>query len=72
MTLPDIGRNRRRLWAICYRMTGGVHDADDLSQEAIARAIEREDQLGASALPRSVPRRRRDAAAAGSIQRASA
>jgi RNA polymerase sigma factor (sigma-70 family) len=43
--LAAIERNRRRLWAICYRMTGGVQDADDLCQEAIARAIERADQV---------------------------
>ena len=43
--LSAIERNRRRLWAICYRMTGGVQDADDLCQEAITRAIERADQL---------------------------
>jgi RNA polymerase sigma factor (sigma-70 family) len=36
-----------RLWAICYRMTGRSADADDLCQEAIARAIERSDQLRA-------------------------
>jgi RNA polymerase sigma-70 factor, ECF subfamily len=39
-----IEHNRRRLWAICYRMTGVVQDADDLCQEAITRAIERADQ----------------------------
>src|SRR5205085_9039279 len=33
------------LWTLCYRMTGRRHDADDLCQEAIARAIERADQL---------------------------
>ena len=50
--LAAIERNRRRLWAICYRMTGGAQDADDLCQEAIARAIERagqrigDDQIG--------------------------
>lgn len=42
--LAAIERDRRRLWAICYRMTGGVQDAEDLCQEAIARAIERADQ----------------------------
>jgi RNA polymerase sigma factor (sigma-70 family) len=45
--LAAIERNRRRLWAICYRMTGRRQDADDLSQEAIARAIERAEQLAA-------------------------
>src|SRR5207237_971467 len=32
-------------WAHCYRMTGRRADADDLSQEAIARAIERAGDL---------------------------
>jgi RNA polymerase sigma-70 factor, ECF subfamily len=40
-----IEQARRRMWAICYRMTGRAADADDLTQEAIARAIERVDQL---------------------------
>src|SRR5258706_8823471 len=43
--LAAIERSRKRLWALCYRMTGSGHDADDLSQEAIARAIEREGTL---------------------------
>lgn len=43
--LAAIERSRRRLWAICYRMTGQLQDAEDLCQEAIARAIERGDQL---------------------------
>src|ERR1051325_1368562 len=43
--LAAIERSRRRLWAVCYRMTGRTSDADDLCQEAIARAIERCDQL---------------------------
>src|SRR6185436_5783353 len=42
--LAAIERNRRRMWAICYRMTGRRVDADDLAQEAAARAIERCDQ----------------------------
>lgn len=42
--LAAIERDRRRLWAICYRMTGGVQDADDLCQETVARAIERSPQ----------------------------
>jgi RNA polymerase sigma-70 factor (ECF subfamily) len=50
--LAAIERSRKRLWAHCYRMTGRRTDADDLSQEAIARAIERADALeGASAEP---------------------
>ena len=44
--LSAIERNRQRLWALCYRMTGNVADADELAQEASARAIERASQLG--------------------------
>jgi RNA polymerase sigma-70 factor (ECF subfamily) len=40
-----IEHNHRRIWALCYRMTGRRMEADDLSQEAIARAMERADQL---------------------------
>ena len=43
--LAAIERSRKRLWGLCYRMTGSRADADDLSQEAIARAIEREPTL---------------------------
>ena len=43
--LAAIERCRKRLWAHCYRMTGRRADAEDLSQEAIARAIERADDL---------------------------
>src|SRR5262245_43127206 len=43
--LAAIERCRKRLWAYCYRMTGRRTDADDLSQEAIARAIERAEDL---------------------------
>lgn len=43
--LAAIERTRKRLWAICYRMTGNRSEADDLCQEAIARAIERADQV---------------------------
>src|SRR6185503_3312471 len=43
--LASIERNRRRLWTLCYRMTGRTSEADDLCQDAIARAIERGDQL---------------------------
>jgi RNA polymerase sigma-70 factor, ECF subfamily len=39
-----IEEHRRRLWAICYRMTGRTSDADDLCQEAVARALARSDQ----------------------------
>lgn len=40
-----IEQHRQRLWSICYRMTGRTSDADDLCQEAIARAWSRRDQL---------------------------
>jgi len=43
--LAAIERCRKRLWAHCYRMTGRRTDADDLCQEAIARAIEHADDL---------------------------
>jgi len=43
--LATIERSRKRLWGLCYRMTGSRADADDLCQESIARAIEREAQL---------------------------
>jgi len=43
--LAAIERCRGRLWALCYRLTGSRADADDLAQDAIARAIEREAQL---------------------------
>jgi len=43
--LAAVERCRKRLWAHCYRMTGCRIEADDLSQEAIARAIERADDL---------------------------
>jgi len=36
-----IERNRGRVWALCYRMTGNRSDADDLAQEALGRALER-------------------------------
>ena len=43
--LAAIERSRKRLWAHCYRMTGRRVEAGDLSQEAIARAIERAGDL---------------------------
>jgi RNA polymerase sigma-70 factor, ECF subfamily len=46
--LAAVERCRKRLWAHCYRMTGRRADADDLSQEAIARAIERAGDLRAT------------------------
>src|SRR6266542_1832100 len=42
--LAAIERHRRRIWGLCYRMTGECGAADDLAQESIARAIEREEQ----------------------------
>lgn len=39
--LATLERHRRRLWGLCYRMTGSRTAADDLAQESIARAIER-------------------------------
>ena len=33
--------HRQFLWGLCYRMTGGAADADDLVQETFARALER-------------------------------
>lgn len=38
-------RNRRRLWALCWRLTRSRPEADDLVQEAAVRAIERADQI---------------------------
>src|SRR5262245_5162593 len=32
--------SERRLWGLCYRMTGVAADADDVVQEAFARAVE--------------------------------
>src|SRR5436190_14360813 len=40
-----VERCGKRLWAHCYRMTGRRADADDLSQESIARAIGRAGDL---------------------------
>jgi len=48
IVLAAVERCRKRLWAHCYRMTGRRADADDLSQEAIARAIERAEELKAA------------------------
>jgi len=42
--LPAIERNRKRLWLLCYRMLGRRDEADDVCQEAIARALERTGQ----------------------------
>ena len=32
--------SERRLWSLCYRITGVAADADDVVQEAFARAVE--------------------------------
>jgi len=34
-------RERRPLWGLCYRMTGSAADADEIVQEAFARALEK-------------------------------
>jgi len=43
--LAAVERTRKRLWTVCYRMTGNRSEADDLCQETIARAIERAEQV---------------------------
>lgn len=42
LLVAAIDRVRPRMWMIGYRMTGSRDDADDLAQEAVARAIERD------------------------------
>lgn len=42
----------RRLWGLCYRMTGVAADADDLVQEAFARAMESARHLTGAELER--------------------
>jgi RNA polymerase sigma-70 factor (ECF subfamily) len=42
--LATIERHRKRIWGLCYRMTGERPTADDLAQESLARAIERGEQ----------------------------
>lgn len=41
----SVEQHRRRLWALCYRMTGDSAAADDLTQESLARVVERAGQL---------------------------
>jgi RNA polymerase sigma factor (sigma-70 family) len=43
--------HERRLWGLCYRMTGSVADADDLVQETFARALEAPPRLDAPLEP---------------------
>lgn len=41
-TLADaFGRHRPTLWAIAYRLTGSIADADDVVQDTFVRALER-------------------------------
>lgn len=35
-----LGVNRKKVWAACYRVTGCAADADEVLQEAFARAVE--------------------------------
>jgi RNA polymerase sigma-70 factor (ECF subfamily) len=45
-TLVDaIAKVRTRMWLIAFRLTGNRDDADDLAQEAVAKAIEGEASL---------------------------
>jgi len=37
--------NLRRIFLQIYRMVGNVHDAQDLTQEAFIKALQRQDQL---------------------------
>ena len=46
--LATLERHRRRVWGLCYRMTGDRVVAEDLAQESIARAIERAEQSSAA------------------------
>jgi RNA polymerase sigma-70 factor (ECF subfamily) len=45
-------RAERRLWDLCYRLTGIAADADEIVQEAFARALEQESALGGDDLER--------------------
>lgn len=40
-----VSENQRRIFRQIYRMVGNVHDAQDLTQEAFIKALQRQDQL---------------------------
>jgi RNA polymerase sigma factor (sigma-70 family) len=42
--LSTLEGHRRRIWGLCYRMTGDHTAADDLSQESMARALQRAEE----------------------------
>ncbi|MBK8253279.1 MAG: sigma-70 family RNA polymerase sigma factor [Polyangiaceae bacterium] len=41
LVAPLVAKHARRLWGVCFRMTGNGADADDLVQETFLRAVER-------------------------------
>ena len=45
-------RSERRLWGLCYRLTGVAADADEVVQEAFARALEQKPALDGEDLER--------------------
>src|SRR5678815_5259889 len=40
-----VSENRRRVFLLIYRVVGNVADAQDLTQEAFIKALQRQDQL---------------------------
>src|SRR5207253_8822323 len=40
-----VAENLRRIFRQIYRMVGNIHDAQDLTQEAFIKALQRQDQL---------------------------
>src|SRR5580700_10182140 len=40
-----VEQNMRRVFLLIYRMVGNVSDAEDLTQEAFIKALQRQDQL---------------------------
>ncbi|HEX9377356.1 MAG TPA: sigma-70 family RNA polymerase sigma factor [Actinomycetota bacterium] len=44
-------QERRRLWKVMYLLTGDGHEADEISQEAMVRVLERWDRVRAMASP---------------------